>query len=70
MRGIPKSAPALYQAYELSKKAAKAGFEWPTVDGVVEKVAEEARELVAAVASGDRDGAQEELGDVLFTLCW
>ena len=53
LRGIPKSAPALYQAYELSKKAAKAGFEWPTDDGAVEKVAEEARELVAAVASGD-----------------
>ena len=68
LRGIPKSAPALYQAYELSKKAAKAGFEWPTDEGAVEKVAEEARELVAAVASGDRDGAQEELGDVLFTL--
>jgi tetrapyrrole methylase family protein/MazG family protein len=68
LRGIPKSAPALYQAYELSKKAAKAGFEWPTDEGAVEKVAEEARELVAAVTSGDRDGAQEELGDVLFTL--
>ena len=55
LRGIPKSAPALYQAYELSKKAAKAGFEWPTDEGAVEKVAEEARELVAAVASGDRE---------------
>jgi tetrapyrrole methylase family protein/MazG family protein len=68
LRGIPKSAPALYQAYELSKKAAKAGFEWPTDDGALEKVAEEARELVTAVASGDQEGAQEELGDVLFTL--
>jgi tetrapyrrole methylase family protein/MazG family protein len=68
LRGVPKSAPALYQAYELSKKAAKAGFEWPTDDGAVEKMAEEARELIAAVASGDQDGAQEELGDVLFTL--
>jgi tetrapyrrole methylase family protein/MazG family protein len=68
LRGIPKSAPALYQAYELSKKAAKAGFEWPDDDGAVEKVAEEAHELVAAVASGDHEDAQEELGDVLFTL--
>jgi tetrapyrrole methylase family protein/MazG family protein len=68
LRGIPKSAPALYQAYELSKKAAKVGFEWPTDESAVEKVAEEAHELVAAVASGDREGAQEELGDVLFTL--
>jgi tetrapyrrole methylase family protein / MazG family protein len=68
LRGIPKSAPALYQAYELSKKAAKTGFEWPTDEGALEKVAEEASELAAAVASGDRDSAQEELGDVLFTL--
>jgi tetrapyrrole methylase family protein/MazG family protein len=68
LRGIPRSAPALYQAFELSKKAAKAGFEWPANEGAVEKVAEEARELVTAVASGDRDGAQEEFGDVLFTL--
>jgi tetrapyrrole methylase family protein/MazG family protein len=68
LRGIPKSAPALYQAYELSKRAAKAGFEWPSDDGAVEKVAEEARELVAVVASGDHDSAQEELGDTLFTL--
>ena len=68
LRGIPKSAPALYQAYELSKKAAKAGFDWPTDNGAVEKVSEEAHELLAAAASGDRDGAQEELGDVLFTL--
>lgn len=68
LRGIPRSAPALYQAYELSKKAAKSGFEWPTDNGAVEKVAEEARELVAAVVSGDQNGAQEELGDVLFAL--
>jgi XTP/dITP diphosphohydrolase len=48
--------------------AAAAGFEWDGIDGVWEKVGEEFEELRAAVASGDRDHAQAELGDVLFTL--
>jgi tetrapyrrole methylase family protein / MazG family protein len=68
LRGIPRSAPALYQAYELSRKAAKAGFDWPTNDGALEKVVEEARELAAAVASGDQTDAQAELGDLFFAL--
>jgi tetrapyrrole methylase family protein/MazG family protein len=68
LRGIPQSAPALYQAYELSRKAAKAGFDWPSDDGALAKVAEEARELAAAVAAGDQSEAQAEFGDLLFTL--
>src|SRR5262249_8806550 len=68
LRGIPKSAPALYQAYELSRKAAKAGFDWPTNLGALEKVTEEARELAAAAARDDQDAAQAELGDLLFAL--
>jgi tetrapyrrole methylase family protein/MazG family protein len=68
LRGIPKSAPALYQAFELNKKAAKAGFDWPADEGALEKIAEEARELAMAVAYGDQDEAQVELGDLLFAL--
>jgi tetrapyrrole methylase family protein/MazG family protein len=68
LRGIPKSAPALYQAYELSKKAAKVGFEWPDDEGALAKVTEEARELAAAASSADHENAQEELGDLLFAL--
>jgi tetrapyrrole methylase family protein/MazG family protein len=68
LRGIPQSAPALYQAYELSRKAAKAGFDWPSDEGALGKVAEEARELRAAVAAGDQSEAQAEFGDLLFTL--
>jgi tetrapyrrole methylase family protein/MazG family protein len=68
LRGIPKSAPALYQAYELSRKAAKAGFEWPNDEGALEKVAEEARELAVAAACDDQDATQAELGDLLFAL--
>jgi tetrapyrrole methylase family protein/MazG family protein len=68
LRGVPKSAPGLYQAYELSKKAAKAGFDWPSTSGAVEKVAEEAGELAAAVEHGRRDEVAAELGDLLFAL--
>ena len=52
----------------ISKKAAKAGFEWEDMAGVWAKVHEELDELKEAVASGDQNHAQEELGDVLLTL--
>ena len=63
-----RGQPALAGAMTISKKAAKAGFEWDDMAGVWDKVHEELDELKEAVASGDRSHAQEELGDVLFTL--
>jgi XTP/dITP diphosphohydrolase len=60
--------PALAGAMTISRKAAAAGFEWDAIDGVWDKVEEELGELQEAVASGDRGHAQEELGDLLFTL--
>jgi len=63
-----RSQPALAGAMTISRKAAAAGFEWDHLDGVWEKVHEELDELKEAVASGNRTHAQEELGDVLFTL--
>ncbi|MCP9841000.1 nucleoside triphosphate pyrophosphohydrolase [Synechococcus sp. J7-Johnson] len=63
-----RGQPALAAAMTISRKAAAAGFEWDSIEGVWEKVHEELDELKQAVASGDRVHAQEELGDVLFTL--
>ena len=60
--------PSLSLAMEVSKKAAKAGFEWPDEDGVHLKLREEVAELDEALASGNKQRASEELGDVLFTL--
>ena len=68
LTGKVRGMPALAGAMTISKKAAKAGFEWEDIDGVWEKVTEELEELKEAVASGDKAHAQEELGDVLFTL--
>jgi tetrapyrrole methylase family protein/MazG family protein len=68
LRGIPRSAPALYQAQELSRKAARVGFDWPDVDGTLAKVAEEAREIADARAAGEREQVQAELGDLLFAV--
>src|SRR5262249_56207548 len=68
LRGVPASAPALYQAFELGHRAARAGFDWPTTEGVLEKIAEEVRELLAAVAQGTQPEAQAELGGLSVVL--
>ena len=59
---------ALAGAMTISKRAAAAGFEWDNVAAVWAKVHEELEELKQAVASGDRRHAEEELGDLLFTV--
>jgi XTP/dITP diphosphohydrolase len=68
LAGKVRGQPALAGAMTISKKAAAAGFEWDDMAGVWEKVHEELDELKEAVASGNKVHAQEELGDVLFTL--
>ncbi len=64
---VARTLPALWRAEKVLKKAAKAGFQWESMDGAVEKMAEEAQEVQAAVA--DHEGQErvaEELGDLLF----
>ena len=68
LAGKVRGQPALAGAMTISRKAAAAGFEWDAMSGVWEKVHEELDELKEAVASGNTAHAQEELGDVLFTL--
>ena len=68
LAGKVRGQPALAGAMTISKQAAAAGFEWDDIEGVWAKVHEELDELKEAVASGDRRHAQEELGDLLFTL--
>ena len=63
--GIPTSLPALTRAQEMQARAARVGFEWDDMKGVVDKVHEEVDELQAARAGTDQE---EEFGDLLFAL--
>jgi tetrapyrrole methylase family protein/MazG family protein len=67
LESVPKNLPSLSLAMEVSKKAAKAGFEWPDAAGVLDKLREETSELEAAIESGDKNHITDELGDLLFT---
>lgn len=64
---VPKAMPALLRAFKLQQVASSVGFDWPDIDGVWEKLKEELAELRSAVASGDNEQIQEELGDLFFT---
>lgn len=66
--GVTQGLPALLRAYKLQSKAAKVGFDWPDAAGVWSKVQEELGELQEALASGDKQAAENELGDVLFAI--
>jgi len=66
--GVPSTAPALLRAERLTEKASQVGFDWPDLQGVRRKLDEELGELDSAIASGDRDAIEHELGDVLFTV--
>lgn len=66
MDSVARSLPALWRCDKIQSKAAKTGFEWPDVHAALDKVDEEARELRAAVASGDTEAISDELGDLLF----
>jgi tetrapyrrole methylase family protein/MazG family protein len=63
--GVPRALPALKRAAELTRKAAKAGFDWPTREGTLDKVREELGELLAASNLAER---REELGDLLIII--
>jgi ATP diphosphatase len=67
--GVPTQAPALLRAERTGEKAARVGFDWPDIKGVRAKLTEELAELDEAIAAGDRTRTEEELGDVLFSLC-
>ncbi|WP_404341967.1 nucleoside triphosphate pyrophosphohydrolase [Vreelandella venusta] len=65
---VPRTLPALSRAAKLSKRAARVGFDWPDAEGVLAKIREELEEVEEALAAGDRQHAQEEVGDLLFAV--
>ena len=65
MDSVARTLPALWRAEKIQSKAKKAGFDWPDIQGALDKLMEEVEELQTAVRQGH--GAEEELGDVLFS---
>jgi tetrapyrrole methylase family protein / MazG family protein len=63
--GIPVALPALSQAQEYQDRAARVGFDWPEIEGVLDKIAEEVDEVKRAT---DQEQLAAELGDLLFAL--
>ncbi len=66
---VPRTAPALLEAFQLTSRASLVGFDWPGLEGPLEKLDEELREFHEARRDGaGRDRVEEELGDLLFVL--
>ena len=63
--GVPAALPALSQAQEYQDRAARVGFDWPEIEGVLEKIAEEVEEVKRAT---DEEQLAAEIGDLLFAL--
>ena len=71
LSGIVPTLPALLRAYHIGLRAASVGFEWPTSAGVVDKIQEEVdelREVVEAPGPINQTRAEEEMGDLLFSI--
>ena len=65
LEGIPKCLPALLRAEKIQEKASRVGFDWPSVEGALDKLKEEVEELAQAQTS---ENIIEEMGDVLFAI--
>ena len=66
--GVPAALPSLIKAYRIQDKARHVGFDWEEREQVWDKVKEEIQEFQAEVANMDKPKAEEEFGDVLFSL--
>jgi tetrapyrrole methylase family protein / MazG family protein len=66
--GISASLPGLAASREMQERAAHLGYDWPSLEGVLDKVIEETNELREAQEAGDESGWAEEFGDLMFVL--
>ena len=70
IEAVPHTLPALWRAEKIQKKTAAAGFQWDSIQGALDKLEEEIRELRTAVEAARAPeaphGVREEVGDVLF----
>jgi tetrapyrrole methylase family protein/MazG family protein len=68
LSGVPPHLPALLKAQKITEKASRVGFDWEHVDQVMAKVLEELHEFEEAMAAGDNEHMEAELGDLLFAI--
>lgn len=66
LSGVASALPALLRAQKIQSRAARVGFDWKHAEDVVPKIHEEVEEIREAVASGDANHIEEEVGDLLF----
>ncbi len=68
MDAVCRTLPGLWRTEKIQKKAAKAGFDWPEIRNVMDKIREETEELQQAIDNADTENIREELGDLLFCI--
>ena len=64
---VSKGLPATMEAFQMTTKAARVGFDWPDAQAVLAKLREELGELEEVAQSGDPARIQDELGDLMFS---
>lgn len=68
LSGVPSALPSLIKAFRVQEKAANVGFDWAEREQVWDKVKEEIGEFQTEVANMDKEKAEAEFGDILFSL--
>ena len=68
LAGVPEALPSLIKAYRIQDKARNVGFDWEEKSQVWDKVKEEIGEFETEVEHMDKDKAEAEFGDVMFSL--
>ncbi|MCU0730836.1 MAG: nucleoside triphosphate pyrophosphohydrolase [Hyphomonas sp.] len=66
--GVARALPALLRAEKLQKRAARTGFDWTETPPIFDKLEEEIAEVKEAMASGDAEAIEDEVGDLLFVV--
>jgi MazG family protein len=64
--GVPRTLPGTLEALQLTKKAARTGFDWPDAGGILEKIREEVAELQVELDGKNQGNIEDEMGDLLF----
>ena len=68
LAGVPDALPSIIKAFRIQEKAAHVGFDWDTPEGALDKVKEEYAELKQEISANDKEKAEQELGDLLFSI--